>query len=117
MVEERRRAIRIKKVLVAQFQEKDSPQNWNMTQIMDISEVGLVMFMEKILPAGTELHLRIKVPINPSAWYEFDGKVIDCEKHRVRVEITAMGDDTKGILREFVAWFLKQQSPKIIDKS
>lgn len=115
MEEERRRAIRIKKELVAQYQEKGDGQNWDIAEIKDFSEIGLVMFTEKVFAADTALHFRVKVPLNPTQWYEFNGKVIACDKHRVRVAITEIGSDTLVIIREFVAWFLKKQAPKVID--
>lgn len=116
MGEERRRAVRIKKELVAQFQEKDNPQNWDITQIRDFSEVGLVMCTERVFAVDAVLHFRVKVPLKPNQWYEFDGKVVECDKQRVRISITNIDSEAQGVLREFIAWFLTKQAPKVIDK-
>lgn len=115
MAEERRRAVRIKKELVVQYQELGKDQCWDIAEVKDLSEVGLVMFTEKIFAVDTALHFRIKVPLDPTQWYEFDGKVVGCDKHRVRIDITNRGPEVLVIIREFVAWYLKNQAPKVID--
>lgn len=109
---ERRKAGRIKKDLVVQFREFGYKKCWDIVQIKDIGELGLVMTTDKAFQTDTILHFRIKLPSNPFLWCEFDARVLECVKHQVRVEICAIEPEVKSMIHEYAAWFINKQQGK-----
>jgi len=108
---ERRRARRIEKNLFIQYRESADAKCWDIAQVKDISELGLVIKTDKIFEVNTILHLRIKLPTNPLLWYELDGRVVECGKYQVRIEIYKIESEGKNMLREYIEWYINKQHP------
>jgi hypothetical protein len=121
---ERRRAQRIAKHLVAQYLVPGNQEHWDMTEIKNFSEVGLLVTTNQDLDLGAIIRFRIKLPINPFHWYDLDGKVITCEKnipgpypttaissYLVRIEIVNITQELKDVIHNYVAWFLSKGGP------
>ena len=121
MFQERRRAPRIAKHLVAQYLAAGTEERWNMTEVKNFSEVGLLITTDEDFRADTKLRFRIKLPINPFHWYELDGKVVTCDKNvtgayptskvasfLVRIEILNASAELKSVIHDYVAWYLSK---------
>lgn len=108
---ERRRKRRINKELLVQYRESNDAKCWDIAQVKDISELGFAIKTDKIFEINTILHLRIKLPSNPFPWCEFDGRVVECGKYLVRIEIHKIDSMGKDILHEYVEWCINKQHP------
>ena len=123
MGEERRKSVRIKKVLTVRYSygiDKDG-KKWDITAIRDISETGMCITTHKeFLPNDTVTFL-IKIPSRPLEWIEFTGRVVGFEElraiseesvagsHITRVEFINLKEDQKELIREYIAWFLTKE--------
>jgi len=108
---ERRKARRIEKNLLVRYREFDDAKWCDIAQIKDISELGLVIKTDKIFKVNSILHFRIKLPSNPFLWYEFDGRVVECGKYQLRIEIHKIEAVTKNVLHEYIEWYVNKQPP------
>jgi hypothetical protein len=108
---ERRKAKRIEKDLFIQYQESGDAKSWDMAQVKDISQTGLAFKTDKTFEPNTILHLRIKLPSNPFIWHEFDGRVVECGKYQVRIEIQKIDSAGKNMLQEYIEWNINKQRP------
>jgi hypothetical protein len=104
--EERRKAIRIKKQLTAQYQELDKDNLWQTADIKDFSENGLVVATEKVIEPGSCLLFRVKIPLDPFRWFDFKAKVIASENKLMRVEVIDMTDEVRETIRKYIAWYM-----------
>jgi hypothetical protein len=121
MVIERRKAKRIKKHLMIQYQVPNGRGHWDATEMKDFSEKGLMISGAKAFEINTMLRLRIKLPLNPFQWHELYGKVVTCEKdvadlypgskitfYLVRIEIIKIEPETKDMIQQYLAWCLRE---------
>jgi hypothetical protein len=121
MFTERRKAVRIGKHIVVQYQEFGNPEHWDITEIKNFSEVGMLITTEKSCEPNTMLRFRIKLPSNPFKSYELEGKVVTCGKnvtgaypdskvasHLVRIEIVKISSEAKEMIRSYITWFLNK---------
>jgi len=115
MAEERRKTIRIKKPLTAQYSYTvDGKQIWDMSLIKDLSESGICLGTNKIFPLNDIFFIRLKVPIRPSLSLEIYGRVVESREFKAginitRVEFTDLKDEQKELLREYIAWMLVKE--------
>ncbi len=81
-------------------------------------QLRMCLTANKYFPIGTILSLLIKIPSKPDEWIEFKGKVVASEQmpltgvYMVRVEFVLLKDESKDLLREYVAWYLKANKPR-----
>jgi len=120
MVEERRKSVRIKKLLTVRYSYlvNNNEKKWDITAIRDISETGMsVTTQHKFSPNDIVIFL-IKIPSRPLEWIEFTGSVVGSEElraisgeavagsHIMRVEFINLKEDQKELIREYIIWFL-----------
>ena len=123
MGEERRKSVRIKKVLVVRYGygvDKDG-KKWDITAIRDISETGMQIITIKHFHNGEVLNFLIKIPFRPFQWIEFNGKIVGSKEPKTplddsvlgvyltRVEFLDLKEDLKELLRAYVDWFLTKE--------
>jgi len=112
MSTERRKARRINKNLLVQYRESGDAKCWDIAQVKDISESGIVIQTDKIFAVNVILHLRIKLPSRPFLCLEFDGRIVECEKCQVRIEIKKIDSVGKNMLGEYIAWHINKYPPQ-----
>jgi len=120
MGEERRKSIRVKKVISVRYSYDDDTgeKKWDMTVLKDISETGMCISTHKLFSPNDIMTFLIKIPTRPLDWIEFTGRVVGAEtsksasgetiggSHATRVEFINLRDEQKELIREYVAWFL-----------
>ncbi|PIP20341.1 MAG: hypothetical protein COX40_05245 [Candidatus Omnitrophica bacterium CG23_combo_of_CG06-09_8_20_14_all_40_11] len=120
MEEERRKSVRIKKVLVVRYGyciDKDE-KKWDITAIRDISEMGMRITTHRQFSPNDIITFLIKIPTRPLEWIEFTGRVMGSEElktifgedvagtHITRVEFINLEEGQKELIREYITWFL-----------
>lgn len=118
---ERRKSVRIKKVLSVRYSLADAEKKWDMSSVRDISETGISFLTYKEFSAGDIMNFFIKIPSRPLDWVELRGKVIGSEggkpfmgepagySHVTRVEFLDLKDEQRGLIREYITWFLSNE--------
>lgn len=116
MEEERRKSIRIKKSLTVQYSRNlnQGAATWDMTTIKDISETGMCIVTDKDFLPNEIINFRLKIPFRPFEWLEFSGKIISSEVFKTkacvtRVEFVDLKEEQKGLIKEYIKWFLDKQ--------
>src|SRR4030042_1822253 len=122
MAEERRKSVRIKKVLTVRYSyaiNKDE-KKWDITAIRDISETGMSISTHYKFSPDDIMTLLIKIPSRPLEWIEFTGRVVGSEEltsisgkvvtgsNITRVEFINLKEDQKELIRQYIEWFLSQ---------
>jgi len=119
MEEERRKAVRIKKSLTAQY-SKDK-NFWDTTFIRDISEFGMQITTTGQLPTDAILTVRVKFPSKPFEWTEINGKVVGSTEmktgfkesvastHITRIQFVDLKEEHKKLIHEYIEWFLSKK--------
>lgn len=108
MDSERRKAIRVKKTLIAQYFDKEK-NGWNMANVKDLSEGGMCFMTDNPMPIGEVVPLRFKLPSQPLQILEINAQVIESKKYSTRLAFLELTDNTLELLREYVAIFLKKE--------
>ena len=123
MGEERRKSVRIKKVLTVRYSygvNKDE-KKWDITAIRDISETGMSVSTHYKFSPNDIVTFLIKIPSRPLEWIEFTGRVVGTEDlkaisgetltgaHITRVEFINLKEDQKELIREYITWFLTKE--------
>jgi len=120
MGEERRKSVRIKKVLTVRYSYgvDKADKKWDMTLVRDISETGMCITTRQRFSLNDILTFLIKIPSEPLEWVEFTGRVVRSEElnvtsreavagvHLTRVEFLDLKEDQKELIREYIRWFL-----------
>jgi len=123
MVEERRKSVRIKKVITVRYSYSTDKgeKKWDMTVIRDISETGMSITAHQRFSLSDIVTFLIKIPSRPLEWIEFTGRVVGSEEskavsgeivagsHITRVEFINLKEDQKELFREYIAWFLTKE--------
>jgi hypothetical protein len=119
MEEEKRKTYRIKKLLIAQY-SKDGI-SWDISHIRDFSETGMQITTSTSFTVGETLQFRSRIPLEPFAYLEFLGRVIDCvelktrfdepvsDMYITRIEFVNLQDNQRALLRKYIAWFLTRK--------
>jgi c-di-GMP-binding flagellar brake protein YcgR len=121
--EERRKAVRIKKVITVRYSYcvDKGDKKWDMTVVKDISETGMCVTTHKQFSAQEEVAFLIKIPSRPLDWMEFTGRVIASESpvaasgatvtgtYVTRIEFVNLKDEQKEAVREYITWFLSKE--------
>lgn len=123
MREERRKSVRIKKVITVRYSygiDKDE-KKWDMTVIRDISETGMSVATQHKFSPNDIVTFLIKIPSRPLDWIELAGRVVVSEgvkttsgetlgvAHITRVEFINLKEDQKELIREYITWFLSKK--------
>ncbi len=123
MGEERRKSVRIKKLLTARYSyslDKDE-KKWDITTIKDISETGMCITTHKQFLPNDIITFLIKIPSRPLEWIEFTGRVVESEKrmaisgesvassHITRIEFVNLKEGQKESIQEYIIWFLTKE--------
>jgi len=123
MVEEKRKSVRIKKIITVRYSydiNKDE-KKWDMTMIRDISETGMCITTHKQFLPNDIITFLIKIPSRPLEWIEFTGRVVGSEKrmaipgesvassHITRIEFINLKEGHKELIREYITWFLTKE--------
>ncbi len=116
-MEERRKAIRVKTNLSAQYSLDDAAGNriWDISQVYNISELGVSILISKIVKTGSLISLRFRIPFRPLENIEITGKVVHCAPsnqksvYLVRIKFKYLDENTVIIFREYVDWIIKNQ--------
>lgn len=127
MAFERRRSKRIPKPLMVQYLEPGSTNQWDATETKNISAEGLMIITNMHFDVNSTVHLRLKVPLDPFHWLEFDGRVVACEQesaaadhdskdafYRLRIEIVKISDAARNTLRQYIEWYLRKEKDTYI---
>ena len=116
MGEERRKSVRIKKVLTVRYcyGVDKADKKWDMTLIRDISETGMRITTRQRFSLNDILTFLIKVPSRPLEWVEFTGRVVESKESRVarhltRIEFINFKEGQKELIREYITWFLSKE--------
>jgi len=112
MDNERRKSIRIKVPLLAQY-SKDNVI-WDISPIKDLSEGGMKIISRIMFAPGDKLLLRLRIPLRPLECLEFYGKVIDCsesnsQSHITRLEFQNLSEDYKSLIGAYVNMLSKNK--------
>jgi len=124
MGEERRKSVRIKKFISVRYSydADEGEKKWDITSIRDISETGMCITTQQQFLANDILVFLIKIPTRPLDWIEFTGRVVGSEalkvisgesvgsSHITRVEFINLKEVQKGLIREYIAWFLTKEA-------
>ena len=116
-MEEKRKFIRIKKPLMIRYSpEINNKDNWNIAFIKDISEAGVFFDTNKQFQFGECLLVKLKIPLDPDNWLETKGEVIESlpyigKSFLTRLKFTCINDTQRNLIKDYVAWFLKDKNP------
>jgi len=123
MGEERRKSVRIKKVLTVRYSysvNKDE-KKWDITAIRDISATGMSVSTHYKFSPNDIVTFLIKIPSRPLDWIEFTGRVVGTEDlkaisgetltgaHITRVEFINLKEEQKELIQEYITWFLTKE--------
>ena len=110
MENERRKAPRIEKVLIARYspvqQEADS---WDSSTLKNISTEGILLYTNKVFNKGELIKLLIKIPFDPQHWLETNGQVVESLTNITRVRFSGLDDTQKKLIADYVNWFIKKE--------
>jgi len=123
MVEEKRKSVRIKKLLTVRYSYSldNDEKKWDMTVIKDISETGMSFTTHQQFLPNDIVTFLIKIPSRPLEWIEFTGRVMGSEKrmaipgesvanlHITRIEFINLKEGQKELIREYITWFLSKE--------
>lgn len=123
MVEEKRKSVRIKKVITVRYNygADTGEKKWDMTMIRDISETGMCITTHQRFSLNDIVTFLIKIPSRPLEWIEFTGRVVGSEELKAisgetvgvsqitRVEFINLKEDQKELIREYITWFLTKE--------
>ncbi len=113
MENEKRKAPRIEKVLVAKYslssQEADC---WDSSMLKNISTEGILLYTKKTFAPEEILKLLIKIPSDPFHWMETKGKVVESRANITRIKFTELNEEQRKLVRDYVEWFIKNNSTK-----
>jgi len=123
MGEERRKSVRIKKVLTVRYSysvNKDE-KKWDITAIRDISATGMSVSTHYKFSPNDIVTFLIKILSRPLDWIEFTGRVVGTEDlkaisgetltgaHITRVEFINLKEEQKELIQEYITWFLTKE--------
>ncbi len=123
MGEERRKSVRIKKVLTVRYSysvNKDE-KKWDITAIRDISETGMSVTIHQEFSPNDIITFLIKIPTRPLEWIEFTGRVVGSEglkaisgeavagSHITIVKYRKDKEIREVLIREYITWFLTKE--------
>lgn len=119
MPEERRKAVRIKTSFIVQYGysvDKDK-KIWDMTTIMDISELGMYINTNRHFLPNEIISFRLKIPSQPLDFMEFNGRVIESKESKVgryptRIEFIDLKEEQNELIRAYTKWFLDKGGQK-----
>jgi len=122
MGEERRKSVRIKKVLTVRYgyNVDKNVKKWDITTIRDISETGMCITTHRRFSPDDILTFLIKIPSRPLEWMEFKGRIVGTNESNVipgesvirspvtitRAEFINLKKNQKELIREYITWFL-----------
>jgi len=123
MGEEKRKSVRIKKIITVRYSydADKGEKKWDITAIRDISETGMSVITHRQFPSNDIVTFLIKIPSRPLDWIEFTGRIVGSEglkaisgdsiagSHITRVEFINLKEDQKGLIREYITWFLTKE--------
>ncbi|MFA4842645.1 MAG: PilZ domain-containing protein [Candidatus Omnitrophota bacterium] len=119
MEEEKRKAIRIEKSLVALYSKDE--KTWDMTHVRNISETGMQLTTMYSLSQDENLIFLVKIPFQPFEWIELQGKVVESTELKTvfeesvagtqvtRIKFVNLKEEQKNLIREYVDWFLEKE--------
>ncbi len=118
---ERRKAVRIEKSVIVLYSNNFDRLDWDMANVKDISESGIKITVDKDLPPGEIVKLRIKIPLDPFRWLEIMGKVIkssvikSAQNDKVlfyvtQIEFTDLKDEDKKLIAQYISWYLNRRA-------
>ncbi len=120
MGEDRRKSVRIKKLLTVRYSYgiNNSNKKWDITSIRDISETGISINTQQAFAVNDIITFLVKIPSRPLDWLEFTGRVVVSEElksisgesvagsHLTRVEFINLKEKERELIKEYVTWFL-----------
>ncbi|MFH1397928.1 MAG: PilZ domain-containing protein [Candidatus Omnitrophota bacterium] len=115
MNKERRKSIRIKKQIDAQYQHIINDKTvWITVLVNDISEAGACVLIDRFPLIGEEIILRLRTPLNPGEWLQVNTKVIDVDKYMTntyfaRLHFIDLQVEYKERIREYIDFYLKRE--------
>jgi hypothetical protein len=115
MGEEKRKALRVKTSLFVQycFDVNSEQKSWDITSVKNLSETGVCLQTGKPFEIGSTIALRFKIPSRPFDKIEISARVVCSQSigqgttSMIRAEFKDLSEETKGILREYVLWMVK----------
>jgi len=116
-MQEKRKSIRIEKPLMVKYALDCAGENdWNVAFIKNISEAGILFDTNRQFPAGENILIMLKIPLDPDNWIEAKGVVIDSRHFMsnfflTRLKFTTLNDAQRALIKDYVAWFLSTQAP------
>lgn len=118
---ERRKAVRIEKSVTVLYSNNFDRLDWNMANVKDVSESGIKITVDKNLPPGEIVALRVKIPLDPFRWLEIKGKVVNssvikgAQNDKVLFYITQITfvdikDEDKKLIAQYISWYLNRRA-------
>ncbi len=116
-MQEKRKSIRIEKPLMVKYAlDCAGGKGWNVAFIKNISEAGILFDTNRQFPAGENILVMLKIPLDPDNWIEAKGIVVDSRPFMgnfflTSLKFTTLNDAQRALIKDYVAWFLSTQSP------
>ena len=111
MERERRKTIRVKIPLLIQYSNDNV--TWDISPVKDFSESGAKIITRTKFSSGDNLKLKIRIPLKPSEYQEFCGKIINCSEsltqtHVTRIEFVDLSEEQKTLIQNYINQFLNK---------
>jgi len=116
-MQEKRRSIRIEKQLMVKYAlDCGGEKVWNIAFIKNISEAGILFDTNRQFPAGENILVMLKIPLDPDNWIEAKGVVVDSRPFMgnfflTRFKFTSLNEPQRTLIKDYVTWFLSTQNP------
>ncbi len=116
MDEEKRKFVRIKKQVDAQYRHiVDDKTIWIAVLVNNLSESGACILIDKFPLIGENILLRLRTPLNPKEWFQINTKVIDVDKfmdktYLARLEFIDLKTEYQSRIGEYIDFYLKREN-------
>lgn len=117
-MQEKRESVRIEKPLMVKYSpEIGGKDNWNVSFIKNVSELGILFDTNKQFQAEESILLMLKIPLNPHNWMEIKGSVVESRPYigkyfLTRLKFICINEAQRNLIKDYVAWFLNNKNPK-----
>lgn len=116
MSEERRKSVRINKIINVRYSYTTSngEKKWDMTSTSNISEAGMCITTIRKFSPNDIMAFFIKIPTRPLEWIDFTGRIVASEEaktkrgeylpgtYTTRMEFINIKEEQRELIRQFI---------------